>query len=89
VHFDNAGIVVVVNKGHSWSTHTNDVLHRIYHLQLGVHVSLKAIYVESRVNITDALSRGNVAGFLKCFPHAFNKITFPLPLHLANCLLLC
>jgi hypothetical protein len=89
VRSDNAGVVAVVNKGRSRSTHTNNVLCRIYRLQLDAHVSLKAIYVESRVNITDALSRGDIAGFLKGFPQASNKITFPLPSHLASCLLLC
>ena len=89
VRSDNAGVVAVVNKGCSQSTHTNDILHRIYHLQVDAHILLKAIYMESRVNITDALSRGNIAGFLKGFPEASNKVTFPLPSHLASCLLLC
>jgi hypothetical protein len=68
VHSNIAGIVAVVNKGCSQSTHTNNVLCRIYCLQLDAHVLLKAIYMESRVNITDTLSHGDIAGFLEGFP---------------------
>lgn len=87
VRSDNAGVVAVVNKGRSRSAHTNDVLRRIYRLMLETHISVKAVYVESRLNIADALSRGDISGFLKGFPHASSKISFPLPSHLSSYLL--
>jgi hypothetical protein len=87
VRSDNAGVVAIINKGHSQSAHTNNVLRRIYRLLLDAHISLMAVYVESRSNITDALSRGDIHGFLKGFPQASNKITFPAPPGLVNHLL--
>jgi hypothetical protein len=88
VHSDNAGVVTIVNKGHSQSAHTNNVLCRIYHLQLEAHISLKAIYVESRTNVVGALFHGDITGFFKGFPQASDKTTFPLTSHLASHLLL-
>jgi hypothetical protein len=87
VRSNNAGVVAVINKGRSRSMHTNDVLRRIYCLQLDAHISLKAVYVESRINIADALSRGDIVGFLKGFSQASDKISFPLPSHITSHLL--
>lgn len=84
VRSDNAGVVAVINKGHSRSARTNDVLRRIYCALVNAHISLEAIYVESRINITDALSRGDIAGFLRGFPQASDKISLPVPTHLIS-----
>jgi hypothetical protein len=86
VRSDNAGVVTVINKGHSQNAHTNDTLREIYHLQLNSHIRLKAIHVSGRDNIVDALSRGDINNFLKGFSQTTNKVTFYPPPHLSELL---
>lgn len=81
VRSDNSGVVAVLNSGRSRSTHTNDVLRRIYLLCAHHRVHLTAIYVPSRDNVTDALSRGDAQGFLNAFPLATTRSPMPLPAH--------
>ncbi|KAG1729976.1 uncharacterized protein EDB91DRAFT_1010431, partial [Suillus paluster] len=58
VRSDNSGVVVVTNKGRSRSPEMNAVLKHIYQLQAECCVRLHAVYVPTRCNIADALSRG-------------------------------
>ncbi|KZP04559.1 hypothetical protein FIBSPDRAFT_680553, partial [Athelia psychrophila] len=64
VRSDNAGIVAVTNKGRSRSAETNRILKHVYLLQARHGVRICSEYVRSRDNIADALSRGDVQGFL-------------------------
>ncbi|RDX47954.1 hypothetical protein OH76DRAFT_1327085, partial [Lentinus brumalis] len=64
IRSDNMSVVHVLNSGRSRSSRVNAVLRRIY-LTLakrGLHVA--ATHVPSRLNVADALSRGDIAGFL-------------------------
>jgi hypothetical protein len=83
---DNAGVVSVLNKGRSRSQNTNTVLKNIYSILASSSIRLTAVYVPSRLNVADALSRGDITAFLKGFPGAHTKSTFPLPGHLAQLL---
>ncbi|RDX49209.1 hypothetical protein OH76DRAFT_1317647, partial [Lentinus brumalis] len=58
VRSDNNGVVHPLNNGRSRSQATNDVLKRIYLSMARHQVLLNAVYVPSRDNIADALSRG-------------------------------
>ena len=84
VRSDNQGVVAVINGGRSRSRNTNSVLKHIYKLLSRSQLTLYSVYVLSRANISDALSRGDVAGFLAGFPSAVIHSTCPLPLHLAD-----
>ncbi|OBZ79760.1 hypothetical protein A0H81_01329 [Grifola frondosa] len=84
VRSDNAGVVTVVNKGRSRLRNTNAVLREIYLLLADHRICLTAEHIPSRLNVTDALSRGDVAGFLAGFPSATTQIRFSLPPHLAS-----
>jgi hypothetical protein len=64
VRSDNTGVVAVTNKGQSKSKETNHILKHVYHLQATNVICISAIYVPSRDNIADALSRGGIDGFL-------------------------
>jgi hypothetical protein len=84
VRSDNSGVVAVVNKGRSRSLETNRILKHIYVLQAKAQVFLKTEYVETRRNISDALSRGDIPGFLAGFPSAQSFSNLSLPDHLAD-----
>lgn len=82
VRSDNAGIVAVTNKGRSRSAETNRILKHVYLLQARHGVRICSEYVRSRDNIADALSRGDVQGFLAGFPSVSTQVSIPLPEHL-------
>jgi hypothetical protein len=84
VRSDNAGVVAVLNKGQSRSHDTNNVLKSIYMSLAHQNLRISAVYVPSRFNVTDALSRGDIKAFLKGFPKARIKAQIPLPSHLAE-----
>jgi hypothetical protein len=79
---DNAGVVAVINKGHSCSCTTNDVLRRVYHTLASNGRLLVAKHVASVLNILDPLLQGNIAGFLRLFPTAHTRTSTPLPIQL-------
>ena len=87
VRSNNAGVVSVLGKGRSQSQNTNTVLKSIYPILASESIWLSAIYVPSRLNVADTLSRGDIAAFLKGFPGAQTKSSFPLPKHLSNLLI--
>lgn len=82
VRSDNMGVVHVVNSGRSRSHNTNTVLKEIYALLASQGTLLSALHVPSRENVSDALSRGDVAAFLQGFPTARERVLLPLPSHL-------
>ena len=84
VHSDNLGVVTVTNKGQPRSKETNVTLKHVFLLQAQCWIQLCAIHVPGRDNILDALSRGDIPGFLHGFPSALTRVTMPLPAHLAN-----
>jgi hypothetical protein len=84
VHSDNSGIVAVVNKGQSRSLETNKILKHVYLLQVKANIWLHTMYISSRNNISDTLSRGQVSEFLQGFPLARIQVVIPLPEHLVN-----
>lgn len=84
VRSDNAGVVAVTNKGRSRSHETNAVLKHLYQLQAECCMRLQAVYIPSRCNIADALSRGDVSAFKAGFPGASDQVSFPLPPHLVD-----
>lgn len=86
VRSDNQGVVAVTNSGRSRSRNTNIVLKNIYRLLTRSQLLLRAEYVASRLNVVDALSRGDVTGFLRGFPAASIHLQPPLPSHLAQLL---
>jgi hypothetical protein len=86
VRSDNQGVVAVLNKGRSRSEQTNEVLKRVYTLLAQKGISLHAEYVASRDNVTDALSRGDIAEFLRGFPDAVERAALELPVPLQTLL---
>lgn len=84
VRSDNSGIVAVTNKGRSRSRETNQILKHIYLLQARHGVRIHSEYVSTRINIADALSRGDVEGFLSGFPMVTSQVSIPLPEHLVG-----
>ncbi|KAF8871227.1 hypothetical protein BD779DRAFT_1414809, partial [Infundibulicybe gibba] len=64
VRSDNSGVVTVMNKGRSRSRETNMILKNVYQLLAQNQIFVKAEYISSRENVSDALSRGDVTGFL-------------------------
>ena len=84
VRSDNAGVVVVTNKGRSRSRETNKILKHIYLLQAEQQIRLKSVHVTSRENISDALSRGAIDEFLKGFPDVNTQASISLPSHLSD-----
>ncbi|PSR81116.1 hypothetical protein PHLCEN_2v6451 [Hermanssonia centrifuga] len=82
VRSDNSGVVTVVNKGRSRSRNTNKVLKHIYRLCADHRIHLAAQHVPGRDNISDALSRGDVAAFLAAFPAISRQTSMSLPPHL-------
>ena len=79
VRSDNSGVVHTLNKGRSRSQNTNEVLRRIYMALAHDAIHLQAVYVPSRDNIADALSRGDVAAFRAGFPTAVTRSDLELP----------
>lgn len=84
VRSDNQAIVAVVNKGRSASENTNTVLRRLFRHCAHLRIALRADYVASGDNISDALSRGDIEGFLARFPHTRERTSVTLPHHLAS-----
>jgi hypothetical protein len=84
VRSDNSGVVAILNKGRSRSKPTNLILKEVYLLQALNGLRVTAKHVPGRDNLSDALSRGDVAGFLKGFPSAIARASLPLPNHLAG-----
>jgi hypothetical protein len=82
VRSDNAGVVAVINKGRSRSRTTNNVLRRVYHTLASNGRSLVAKHIAGVLNISDPLSQGNIAGFLRLFPAAHTHTSTPLPMQL-------
>jgi len=83
---DNSGIVDVINKGRSRSAATNTVLRHLHRLLLPSHILLTAQHIPGKRNITDSLSRGDLATFHAAFPSADIVSDLPLPAHLAGLL---
>lgn len=79
VHSDNAGVVAVLRSGRSRSLPVNNILKRIYTTCAINTISLQPVFVPSRENITDALSRGDVTSFLAGFPLASVQSDMTLP----------
>jgi hypothetical protein len=67
----------MVNKGCSYSFETNCVLKHLYTLQANARVLLHATYIASRDNVADALSRGDIDGFLCGFPRTKSVTLIP------------
>lgn len=86
VRSDNQGVVAVTNSGRSRSKNTNIVLKNIYRLLAQSQLLLHAEYVASRDNVVNALSRGDIPGFLHGFPSATQHLSPPLPPHLEHLL---
>jgi hypothetical protein len=86
VRSDNQGIVTVLNSGRSRSEATNSVLQRIYASLARSSRTVHAVYIPSRDNIADALSRGDVAAFLAGFPGVLIRSEMPTPPHLSTLL---
>jgi hypothetical protein len=84
VQSDNEGVVAVVNKDQSRSKNTNIVLKHMYSLLAKSQISLSAVYVNTRDNITNTLSCGNITGFLSHFPAAQRRAQINLPPHLSG-----
>jgi hypothetical protein len=84
VRSDNVGIVSVTNKGRSHSGETNGILKHVYVLQARHGIRLHATYVPSQENIADALSRGDITGFLRGFPSVSTKASIRLPDYLSG-----
>ena len=82
VRSDNEGVVTVLRKGRSRSKTTNQILKHVYLLQAEAGILLHPVYVPSRLNIADALSRGDIPSFLRGFPSATSRMFMPLPDHL-------
>lgn len=87
VRSDNMGVVAVVNKGRSRNANTNNTLREIFSILASHRLSLYTEYVSSSANIADALSRGDVAGFLENFPRASVRTDCSLPLYLQGLLI--
>ena len=68
VRSGNSGVVAVTNKGCAWSKETNRTLKHIFLLQAQHCVQLKAVHVPGQTNTSDALSQGDINGFLHGFP---------------------
>lgn len=79
---DNTGVVSVMNKGRSRNGETNRILKHVFLLQARRQVRVRAVYVPSEENVADALSRGDIKGFRRRFPHATERATLSLPEHL-------
>jgi len=86
VRSDNAGVVAVLNRGRSRSRETNKVLKSIYSIMATNRLCLTAVHVSTRINVADALSRGDIEGFLAGFPGAQIRSHLPLPSHLSHLL---
>lgn len=84
VRSDDIGMVEVMNKGRSCSLQTNAVLKHVYQLQAENGFRLHTVYVPTRTNIADALSRGDIKAFMAGFPGAEMPIPIPLPPHLSG-----
>ena len=87
VRSDNQGVVEMIKKGRCRSQQSNEILKSIHHLLADFRFSIASVYVPSRLNISDALSRGNIPAFLQGFPKAASKVSLPLPPHLSSKLL--
>ncbi len=79
VRSDNNGVVHPLNSGRSRSQETNGVLKRVYIALARSRVTLHAVYVPSRENVADALSRGDIQSFLSGFPNATTQTNCSLP----------
>ncbi len=79
VRSDNMGVVHIINNGRSRSSAANQVLKRIYAALAEQRRSLRAVYITSEENAADALSRGDISGFLAKFPQATLRSDFLLP----------
>ena len=79
VRSDNSGVVDTLTKGRSKSRTTNQVLKRIHILLASSGLILHGHHVSSPENVSDALSRGDVAAFLTGYPTASEKVTLNPP----------
>lgn len=61
---------------------------QIYRLLAKNQLTLVTEFVPSRDNISDALSRGDIAAFLRGFPRATVRAHITLPPHLSDKLIL-
>ena len=83
---DNTGVVDTLKKGRSGLKETNRVLKRIHVLLASSGLVLHRRHVASRENVSDALSRGDIAGFLTGYPTASEKISLAPPPDLSETL---
>ena len=79
VRSDNEGVVGMIKKGRCQTRESNDVL-KVYHLA-EARISIKTEHIESRLNVSDALYRGNIPSFLKGFPKVSVRISLDPPRH--------
>jgi len=86
VRSDNTGVVDTLKKGRSRSTEANKSLKRIHLLLASSGLVLCSRHVTSRDNISDALSRGDVTGFLAGCPGASEKVSLAPPVCLRSML---
>lgn len=86
VRSDNSGVVTILNKGRSRSENTNVVLKRIYSTLAQHHFYLRGEHVSGHDNIANALSCGDISGFLARFLEASRRSSLVLPAHLQGCL---
>jgi hypothetical protein len=84
VRSDNEGVVTVLSKGRSRCRETNRILKQVYLLQARSNILLHPVHVPSKLNIADALSRGDISGFLRAFPAAQHHCSLPIPDHLVG-----
>jgi hypothetical protein len=87
VRSDNSGVVAALNKGHSRSREMNIILQNIYIVLAQHGARLTAIYIPSRTNVVNALSRGDIPSFLKGFPQVHTRSNPALPSHLSQLLI--
>ena len=84
VRSDNEGVVTVLSKGRSRCKETNRILKHTYLLQAKLNILLHPVHVPSRLNVADALSRGDICSFLLAFPMAQHHCSLPIPDHLLD-----
>ena len=86
VHSDNSGVVDTLRKGRSRSSETNQSLKRVHLLLASSGLMLHGHHVASRDNISDALSQGDITGFLAGYPTASEKVSLDPPVCLRRML---
>jgi hypothetical protein len=84
IRSDNTGVCGVLHRGRARNGHTNRVLKLIYKFLAHHLLTATAEHVSSCDNISDALSRGDIAGFLHSFPHVTSHLPISIPPYLVH-----